>query len=335
MKTSKTHDFEFKNLQNTPPLLGFKEDCDFSSYKKEVKEKLTRLLCLPLTECDNEFKTEYEKQEDGYKNIRFTVQTEPGYLVPCHLLIPNVKKDKYPLTLCLSGHYGGMHINMGIIKNETDKRDLENCPHLAAGLRNVKEGRAALIIEARNFGESSLSGHGNSCTEAAKIAIIMGRTTVGERVWDAMHVLTAVLDKFTMLDKEDILCSGHSGGGTATWYLSCMDERIKTVAPSCAICFYEDSIAAMHHCMCNHIPSIRKYFEISDLACLIAPRKLVIAAGDEDDIFPFEATKRTFEKVKAIYKAAGAENNCKFVVGHGGHNFYADEIWQELKNFGL
>lgn len=331
MRTSKTHDYEFYNLQKTSPLLAFKEGCNYQEWRKKVKTKLNELLGLPLNECENIFEIEYEKQEDGYVNYRFTVQTEPGYFVPCHLLIPSTGKDKYPLSLCLSGHYGGMHINLGVIKNEQDKKDLLECPHFAAGIRNVKEGRAALIIEARNFGESSLTGYGNSCTEAAKIAIIMGRTTVGERVWDAMHILTVVGENFGQIDMDDILCTGHSGGGTATWYLTAMDERIKVCAPSCAICFYEDSIAAMHHCMCNHIPSIRKYFEISDLACLIAPRKLVICAGKQDDIFPIEPTLRTFDQIKKIYKAAGAENNCSLVLGEGGHLYYADHIWEKLK----
>lgn len=335
MKTSKTHDYEFKNLQNTAPLLQFKKDCDYNEWRKSVKEKLNELLGLPLTRCDADFSIEYEKQEDGYINYRFTVQTEPAYYVPCHLLVPSQNKDKYPLTICLSGHYGGMHLNLGIIKNEYDKRDLEECPHLAAGIRSVKEGRCALVIEARNFGESSLTGHGNSCTEAAKIAIIMGRTTVGERVWDAMRILDAVEANFNMIDMSDILCTGHSGGGTATYYLTCMEERITTCAPSCAICFYEDSIAAMHHCMCNHIPSIRKYFEICDLACLIAPRKLVIAAGANDDIFPFEATKKTFDNIKKIYKAADAEENCSFVIGDKGHLYYADHIWEQLHSWGI
>jgi hypothetical protein len=69
--------------------------------------------------------------------------------------------------------------------------------------RAVRDGRAALVIEARNFGESSLDGYGTSCTEAGKIAILAGRTIIGERVWDCMRILDAVLEKF------DCICSGH------------------------------------------------------------------------------------------------------------------------------
>lgn len=71
-------------------------------------------------------------------------------------------------------------------------------------------------------------------------------------------------------------------------------------APSCSVCTYEDSIAAMYPCMCNEIPSIRKYFEMGDPAGLIAPRVLVVAAGKEDKIFPIEGTVRAFEQKQTI-----------------------------------
>ena len=330
MRNIDSHKFEYENLKAAKPLLQFFENRDFCLWKREVKEKLTELLGLPLGVCDHELSVEYEKQHGDFCEYRFTVQTEPGYFVPCHLLIPSLSKEKYPLTVCLSGHGSGMHIALGVVKNDEDKKILEEWPHRAMAQRSVKEGRAALVIEARNFGESSLNGYGTSCTQAAKIAILMGRTVVGERVWDAMRILDAVADAFPRIDMTDIVATGNSGGGTATYYLACMDERIRVAMPSCSVCSYEASIAAMSHCMCNHIPSSRKYFEMGDLAGLIAPRKLIIAAGELDKIFPIDGTKRTFELIKKIYNAAGVPDNCALVVGDKGHLNYADLLWAKF-----
>lgn len=163
----------------------------------------------------------------------------------------------------------------------------------------------------------------------------MGRTVLGERVWDVMRILDVVLANFPQVDPEGIVCTGNSGGGTATYYLACLDERIAAAAPSCSICSYEASIAAMSHCMCNHIPQSRKYFEMGDLAALIAPRNLVIAAGELDDIFPIDGTRETFHKIQQIYKAAGAEDNCALVVGEKGHLNYADLLWKQLRKMGI
>lgn len=335
MKNSNSHQFEYDYLRKSTPILSYREDIDFAQWKDTIREKLTDLLGLPLEMCDPEFDIEYKKQKEGFWDYRFTVQTEPGYHVPCHLLVPDTGKAKYPLTVCLMGHGSGMHLVLGESKCDSDTRTLHNWPHRAMGLRAIRDGRCALAIEARNFGESSLEGYGTSCTEAAKIALLMGRTVIGERVWDVMRILDAVAANFPQVDMDGIVCTGNSGGGTATYYLACLDERIAAAAPSCSICSYETSIAAMPHCMCNHIPQIRKYFEMGDLAALIAPRKLVIAAGELDDIFPIDGTRETFQRIRQIYKAAGAEDNCALVVGEKGHLNYADLIWEKLREIGI
>ena len=91
----------------------------------------------------------------------------------------------------------------------------------------------------------------------------------------------------------------------------------------------------MMHCMCNHIPYIRKFFEMGDLAGLIAPRKLVVAAGQLDTGFPIAGTQAAYEQIQRLYKAAGCEENCALVVGELGHLNYADHIWEKLHEMGI
>ena len=335
MKNSNSHRYEVEYLKRHQPLLHYDGSIPFEEWRSRVRTKLTELLGLPLERCSQDLEIVYQEETEDYTEYRFTVQTEPGYYVPCHLLIPHGCERPIPLTLCLSGHGGGMHIALGRAKTEKDEKSLAEWHHRAMGPRAIREGRCALIIEARNFGESSLEGYGTSCTEAGKIAILMGRTIIGERVWDAMRILDAVEERFAEVDMTDIVCTGNSGGGTATYYLACMDERITAAAPSCSICTYEASIAAMPHCMCNHIPGIRKYFEMGDLAGLIVPRKLVIAAGQEDAIFPIDGTKENFEQIQKIYEAAGVPENCALVVGEKGHLNYADLLWAKLHEMGV
>ncbi len=67
--------------------------------------------------------------------------------------------------------------------------------------------------------------------------------------------------------------------------------------------------------------------DMSDVAALIAPRPLVLVIGTSDPINPLEWTRRAFEEVRRIYRAAGAEDCCRLVVGAEGHRFYAAEAW--------
>ncbi len=325
-----SHDREYKVFCDTKPTLSYDGSIPFEQWKVLAKERLASLLGLPFEKCDPMFEIEYTKQGDGHTEYRFTVQTEPGYFVPCHLFVPADVEGKIPLALCLSGHAMGMHVVMGIAKSEYDEGKLAEWPDRAIAPRALREGYAALVIEARNLGEASVEGYGISCMEAAKIAILDGRTVIGGRVWDAMHILDAVLDNFEQIDPDNIVCTGNSGGGTATYYLACFDERIKIAAPCCAVCSFEASIAAMPHCLCNHIPGIRKYFEMGDIAGLIAPRKLVVGAGRTDPIFPIDGTNDCFATIHRLYEAAGVPENCALVVGDNAHFYYADQVWGKV-----
>ena len=334
MKNSNTHLHELKIVKNTLPQFRFDGTCSFQFWQEKAAKKLEELLGLPLKKGDLLFEIEYEKRFDDYIDYRFVVESEPSYFVPCHLLVPIDDKEIHPLTICLSGHCGGMHLALGRAKNEKDVKSLSEWPHRAMGIRAVNDGRAALVVEARSFGECSINGYGTSCTETAKTAILVGRTLIGERVHDAICALDAVLTNFS-IDKENIVVTGNSGGGTASYYLAALDKRITACAPSCSICTFEGSIIAMEHCMCNHIPGIRKYFEMGDIAGLIAPRVLVVAAGKNDSIFPIKPTKECFELIKDIYSMAESPDKCALVIGDGGHLNYADELWSKLHQFGL
>ncbi|NLA83352.1 MAG: hypothetical protein GX854_02225 [Clostridiales bacterium] len=325
-------DHNQKLLAAIQPSMRYDEKEDFKSWQARAAEKLKELLGLPYEKCEDRMVIEYEKQHEGFKEIRFKFQSEEGYYVPCHLWIPDGKKEPIPVVICLQGHSTGMHISLGRPKYPGDEETISGGDRDFA-VRAIKEGYCALTIEQRNFGECGGTEEGPNCYNSTMTALLIGRTTIGERVWDIQRAID-VLDKyFPQVDMDKIICMGNSGGGTATFYAGCLEPRIKYVMPSCAVCTYKDSIAAMHHCSCNYVPHIRKYFEMGDLAGLIAPRALVIVAGKEDKIFPINGVIESYELAQSLYKAAGADGRCKLVVGEGGHRFYADEAWPVMNEF--
>lgn len=203
----------------------------------------------------------------------------------------------------------------------------------------VKEGYAALVLEQRGFGERKSEAFlkfepkaDTTCWHVAMTAILMGRTLIGERVWDISRAID-MLCTLPYIDSEKIAVMGNSGGGTATYYAACMDERIKVVMPSCSVCTYEDSIIAGRHCTCNYIPNIAKYVDMGDLACLIAPRPLIVVAGEKDHGFHIEGTKKAYDTIQKIYSRMGAKDNCRLVIGPEGHRFYADQSWPVFNEY--
>lgn len=320
-------------MRKNTPIMRYNDGDNFAKWQSEAREKLYELLGLDMfVKCESEFEVEYEKEFDEFREIRFSFQSEEGYYIPCHLLIPNGAKEKTPVFVCLQGHSSGMHISLGRPKYEGDEKSISGGDRDFA-IRAVKEGFCAVTVEQRYMGERGGNGAETGCASqgTALASLLIGRTAIGERVWDTMRAIDVLIEKFPIIDESNIMCMGNSGGGTTTYYVSCIDERIKLSMPSCSVCTYKDSIAAMHHCCCNYIPNIAKYFDMGDLGGLLAPRKLIVVAGKEDPIFPIEGVMESYEIIERMYKAAGAENNVKLVIGDGGHRFYANKAYAALK----
>ena len=89
-----------------------------------------------------------------------------------------------------------------------------------------------------------------TCDHASMTALLLGRTMIGERVWDVSRAIDA-LEEFPEIDTSRIGCMGNSGGGTITFYATCLDGRISIAMPSCSICTLRDSIASVDHCADN------------------------------------------------------------------------------------
>lgn len=329
MKIEHSRYTEILNLKKTKPSMEFDPEKEtFDEWKKKSKAKLYELLGLDKYEkTDDLFEIDYFHEHKDYIKIRFTFQSEEGSRVPCCFAVPKKKIcEKPPVMICLQGHGTGMHISFGIAKYEIDEGKAEN------GDRNfakqcIAKGICALAVEQRCFGERG----GNprpDCTDAALTALLSGRTLIGGRVWDIMCVID-VIKKYLgeYCDTETIFCMGNSGGGTATFYASAMEDRIKAVIPSCAFCTYLDSIGKLHHCACNYIPHIAEYFDMAEIAGMSAPKPMVIVSGEKDGIFPLDSAKSEFTRLKKIYAAAGVPENCIHAIGSEGHRYYAEEGW--------
>lgn len=319
-----------KKAAEMTPIYQFDDKKDLSTFREECTAKLKELLGMDtFTRCDPDVTITEDKVTDGTRHIHFMVQTEVGYYVHCHFMLPADIKEPLPLCVCLQGHSKGAHISLGIVKYPGDENSIKNGDRDFA-VRAVKEGFCALAIEQRAFGENGGGQEkGPQCDYPSRVAALLGRSIIGERVWDVSRVLDVVESKFSdIATLKGSVCMGNSGGGTATYYTACLEHRFEAYMPSCALCNYRDSIIAMQHCLCNYVPGIAKYFEMGDLAVMIAPKKLVVVSGLHDDYcFPIHGAKAAFETVQKCYAAAGVPENCVQVIGEEGHRFYADAAW--------
>ncbi|MFC1735340.1 alpha/beta hydrolase family protein, partial [Candidatus Hydrogenedentota bacterium] len=116
-------------------------------------------------------------------------------------------------------------------------------------------------------------------------------------------------------------CTGNSGGGMTTLWLSAIEERITVSVPSCYLCSFKESILAMLHCECNYVPGILVWAETGDVAALFAPKPFRAIAGEKDDIFPIHGVREQFETVRRVYELHDAVERSSLAIHPGGHGY--------------
>lgn len=333
-------DILHEELFKEEPLLRFSPKKCYKKWKEEIRKKYISLLGLNVikeNDCPLKIEIEEVKEFDEYTRIRYVYESEKNVFVPAYFLLPKQGKKKYPVCVCLQGHSTGFHISIGEKKHEEDDKNLATSTF---GIDAVKNGFAALCIEQRGMGERTTprADRGRAltcgCYHTAMTALILGRTLLGERVWDVHKGIDSLKQFEDKLDLDDITLLGTSGGGTATYYSACYDERIKLAVPTCALCTYKDSIGEFWHCSCNYVPNIARYMDMGELAALIAPRKLLVCNGEIDPIFPLKGTKEVYKVIEQIYQKEGVPNNTKLVIFPNKPHFFDKEItFSEIKKF--
>lgn len=316
-------------MSQSEPSLRY-VDGDARKWQTRLRTRLRKLVgAMPKEKYPLRPRTLWQRQHPLGSIEKIVFTSEPYVDVPAYVCLPKDVSPPYTFMICLQGHSSGMHNSIAVQRDDNSK------PHKVEGDRDfglgcMRRGVAALCIEQRSFGErreqkqERVYKHG--CHDASMHALMLGRTLIGERVYD----VDRGIDYLAGRGDADMRCigvMGNSGGGTISVFSAALLTRLAFAMPSCYFCTFKDSIMSIGHCMDNYIPGLLKYAEMSDVLGLFAPKPVVIVAGEKDEIFPIEATRRAFRNLRRIYRACDAGSRCHLVVGTGGHRFYADDAW--------
>ncbi len=303
--------------------LAFRPGLPVPGWQAELRARLRQVLGVPeRTGGPLQPRVDPHRETADYTMHRIGFTAEPGEEVPGWLLQPKAARGPLPVMICLQGHSPGMHISIGEARNEAERKSIAGGRDLA--LQAVAQGWAALVIEQRAFGERAKPGV--KCNDAALFALHQGRPLTGQRVFDVMRAIDFVATQ-PGLDANRIGCIGNSTGGTVSFYAACVEPRIALAVVSCSFCTFEDSWLSIPHCACGYLPGIVPVADMPDLAGLVAPRRLLIVAGREDNLARIAGVERGYRHAREIFAAAGVADRVRLVVGEGGHQFYPREAW--------
>jgi hypothetical protein len=314
---------------------------DFEKWQKAFRPELKKHLGLDILEnqlSDYQPKTQLVSSEDIGFAIRehWVIWTEPTVPLPFILLRPKNVEQPRGLAITPHGHSKNTELYAGIYRDEKERESGEIGERNVA-IQAVKEGYFAIAPTTRGFGvtrtsEDQKSDVTSSCHTLLLYDILVGRTPIGDRVWDILKLIDWAL-KTLPFDPKKIVVTGNSGGGTVTLFAAACDTRISVAIPSSYFCTFTGSIGSLHHCECNYVPGIMQLGEMADVAGLIAPRPFCAVQGKLDYIFPIEESQKAFKHLKQIYTAAGVPDFCELYVGSEGHRYYKAGVWPFVKKY--
>jgi dienelactone hydrolase len=300
------------------------------AWQKKLREKVRELVGGTPQPGAAVSATTLETRDYGrYKREKFMFESRPGSFVLGYLLTPANGSAPRPAVICLPGHGRGVDDIVGIDDKGRDRTDKAGYQHDFA-IQVAEQGMAAVAIEQMAFGcrrdaRTSKGGLGRSaCQPVAGAALLLGETMVGWRVHDVMRTVDWIATRKD-LDASRIGVTGISGGGTITVFSAALDTRIKAAFASGYLNTFRDSVFSLSHCIDNYVPGILNWAEMYDVAGLIAPRPFFAESGTKDSIFPIDAFKESFARVKKVYDTLGAADNVDHEI------FEADHSWHGVR----
>jgi hypothetical protein len=83
-------------LRRISPAMRYNGNIPFEKWQSSARERLRMLVGInKITPAkDDCFKIEEKTDNGSYTDCRFSFQSEDGYFVPCHLLIPKTEEEK-------------------------------------------------------------------------------------------------------------------------------------------------------------------------------------------------------------------------------------------------
>jgi len=295
---------------------------EHAAWRRECRANLVKLVGRMPERVPLEVQWDERVEADRYTRHKVYVRSEEHYWVPAYYFVPKGLSSSVPALVCLHGHSGILpYIREGNAEERAKSAALE----LDYAVHLAEHGYVTIAPVQRGWNETAQE---RGCHRMTMDAFLIGMTPVGLRSWDASR-LVDFLDTQERVDASRIGVAGLSGGGTVGLFFAALEERIRLAMIAGYYCTFRDSIYEIHHCICNCVPHVMEWGEMSDIGALIAPRPLLVISGTNDAIFPIAATERAYDKLSETYALLGARDRLESDFFEGPH------AWSNRKTLGF
>ena len=241
-----------------------------------------------------------ERTHDGYTVAKVYFESLPGFFVTGNLYKPE-GAGPFPAVLSAHGHW-------------TYGR-LEHGPLVSGPGRAISLARQGFVVFAHDmigYNDSRQVPH----TFGGRRESLWGLSLGGLQLWNSIRSLD-FLESLPFVRRGAIGVTGESGGGTQTFLLAAVDDRVTAAVPVNMI-----SLHMQGGCLCENLPGLRLDTTNVEIAATIAPRPLLMVSATGD--WTNETLEVEYPAVRALYALAGAADRVQAVRFAAEHNYNKD-----------
>ena len=224
-------------------------------------------------------------------------QSLPGFLVTGNLYRP-IGQGPFPAVLAPHGHWA-----YGRLENTA----LNSVPGRAINL--ARQGFVVFTYDMIGYDDSRQLPH----TFGGKRETLWGMSLAGLQLWNSIRSLD-FLQSLPDVQKDALAVTGESGGGTQTFLLAAVDDRVKVAVPVNMI-----SLHMQGGCLCENAPTLRLDTNNVEIAATIAPRPLLMISATGD--WTANTIEAEYPAVRALYSLLDAPDRVSAVRFQAEHNY--------------
>jgi dienelactone hydrolase len=286
------------NTQFTMP--AYRTLADWEARRKQLREQVLMASGLdPMPDKGALTPQVFGKivQQD-YSIEKVLLQTLPGYWLGGNLYRPVGKPGKFPGVASPHGHwnYGRLeHTPLGSIP--------ARCINLA------RQGYVVFAYDMVGYNDTVQTGHGFG----GKAEQLWAFHALGLQTWNSIRVVD-FLQSLPDVDAGNIAATGASGGGTQTFLLTAVDDRVKVSAPVNMI-----SGIMQGGSVCENAPGLRHGAYNVEIAALMAPRPMLMVSATGD--WTRNTLEQEYPAMKGVYELYDRASLVEAVRIDAPHNY--------------
>ena len=241
-------------------------------------------------------------EREDYTVEKVYFEAYPGFFTTGNLYRPRGKKGSFPAIVSPHGHWG--------------RGRLENSEAGSVPGRCINFAKQGHIIFSYDMVGRVDSGEQIDHAYGADREALWGLSLMALQLWNGVRAVD-FLESLPDVDADRIGCTGASGGGTQTFMLTAIDDRIKVSAPVNMI-----SAHMQGGCLCENAPNLRLDISNIEIGALMAPRPLLLVSATGD--WTKDTPKVEYPAIRSIYAHFDAEDKLHEVQIDADHNYNKD-----------